>query len=65
MYKVWNKEMITIRKYCGKCKFHHSAQHPRNSLSAKDYNNWCCKFGKVASKSLGQCKLTNGRELLE
>ncbi len=48
--------------HCKGCKFHHNAGHKYDSVNAKKYNDWCCKYGKTATKSVGQCKLLNGKE---
>lgn len=50
-----------MNKYCKGCVSHHNAGHSKNSPYAKNYNDWCCHYGKTARKAEGQCKLENGK----
>lgn len=51
-----------MNHHCKDCKHHHDAGHPKNSIYAKKYNDWCCKFGSTAKKVIGHCKLHNGKD---
>ena len=50
-----------MNKHCKDCKHHHNAGHPAGSNLAKTYNDWCVKFGRCASKAVGECKLKGGK----
>ena len=52
-----------MRHYCGDCKYHHNAHHPKTSKLARNYNDWCCKgYGKTARKAIGECKIKGWKE---
>lgn len=51
-----------MTEHCKGCVLHSNAGHPRSSRWAKDYNDWCCKYGKTARKTVGHCIVHNGKE---
>lgn len=50
-----------MKEYCRGCVHHHNAGHPKTSNLVKKYNDWCCKAGRTAYKSIGACKLNDWR----
>lgn len=51
-----------MNKHCSGCIFHHNAGCPEKDKRSKQFNDWCCLYGKPANKSIGQCKLNNGKK---
>ncbi len=49
-----------IPKYCKKC-----IHLWTKGIKTGGHSAWCCKFGKPASKSTGQCKITNSKGKLK
>lgn len=49
------------KKNCKKCPQFHNAGHPKDSIFAKKYNSWCCKYGEEAIKAVLHCKLEENR----
>ena len=52
-----------MNNHCKGCVFHHDAKHPKDSIYAKTYNDWCCGYGKTVKKVIGHCKLNGGKTL--
>ena len=49
-------------KQCKGCGYFHKAGHSEGSALYKSgYNAWCCKGGRPAHMSVGECKLKGWR----
>ena len=53
-----------MNAHCKGCRHHHNAGHPKDSVHARKYNDWCCKYGKPAPATIGHCKLNNGKAVV-
>lgn len=54
-----------MNKHCRGCAMHHNAGRSKPTNDLKKYNDWCCKKGDEARKSIGWCKTHDAKEVKE
>lgn len=50
-----------MNKHCKGCLNHCNSKYPKDSPSAKKYNDWCCLYGNTAKKVVDHCILNKGK----
>ena len=51
-----------MNEHCKGCVLHYIAGQPKTHPRAKELNDWCCRFGSPANRTVSHCKLMNGKK---